>query len=158
MKKGFTLVELMVSITIVGILAAIALPQFGNALARARAAEAPSNLTKIRTAQEAYKVETKKYKTGICSWGVDASGNPYLSGSQQAGIDLGVRITKSKFFNYQSDAPTTGLTYVASANLIKTIGGAEANKAVVTVDQDNNRTVTGETAASMELYLKTFLD
>lgn len=40
LSKGFTLIELMIGIAIVGVLAAIAVPAFGNYLVRARAAEA----------------------------------------------------------------------------------------------------------------------
>lgn len=54
---GFTLIELMIVVAIIGILAAIAIPNFNNMLLRARRAELPSNLDGIRTAEKAYEAE-----------------------------------------------------------------------------------------------------
>jgi len=56
-KKGFTLIELMIVVAIVGILAAIAIPNFLTYQAKAKTAEARTNLGAIFTSMTAYKAE-----------------------------------------------------------------------------------------------------
>lgn len=54
MKKGFTLIELMVTIAIIGLLAAIAIPKFTDVNNSARCANVQGNLANLRTATEAF--------------------------------------------------------------------------------------------------------
>lgn len=56
-NKGFSLVELMVVVAIIGVLAAIGIPQITKYMARARQSEAKSNLASIYTANKAFFAE-----------------------------------------------------------------------------------------------------
>jgi type IV pilus assembly protein PilA len=60
-EKGFTLVELLVVIAIIGILAAIAIPQFQEYRKRGYDAGARSDLRNAATAEEAYFIDNDKY-------------------------------------------------------------------------------------------------
>ena len=62
-KKGFSLVELMVVVVVVGILAAVTTPAYINYIRRARIAEAKANLGSIKLAQESYRAEYDTYLT-----------------------------------------------------------------------------------------------
>ena len=57
-NKGFTLVELMVVIVIIGVLAAVAIPKFMNASHKAKIAEIPTILASVQHAQDALIAET----------------------------------------------------------------------------------------------------
>ena len=53
-KQGFTLIELMIVVAIIGILAAIAIPQFANLVAKSQEGRTKANLGTIRSALSIY--------------------------------------------------------------------------------------------------------
>ena len=81
-EQGFTLIELMVVVAIIGVLAAVAVPAFSSYIYKSRAAEAVNFLAEIRQRQESYRAEFGQYcAVSGADWGtytpaaVDAS-NP----------------------------------------------------------------------------------
>ena len=57
-KRGFTLVEILIVVVILGILAAIVIPQFTNASQEAQASSVQSQLQTVRSQIELYRVKT----------------------------------------------------------------------------------------------------
>ncbi len=62
-KKGFTLIELMIVVAIIGILAAIAIPNFLKFQAKSKQSEAKTNLKGIYTAETGYFGEKNTYES-----------------------------------------------------------------------------------------------
>ncbi len=60
-RKGFTLIELLIVVAIIGILAAIAIPQFAAYRARGYNSAAISDIKNIKTTLEAYYTDNQKY-------------------------------------------------------------------------------------------------
>ena len=60
-KKGFTLIELLIVVAIIGILAAIAIPQFAAYRARGYNSSATSDLKNMKTSLEAFFTDNTRY-------------------------------------------------------------------------------------------------
>ncbi len=77
--RGFTLLELMVVVTIVGLLSSIALPSFNRMLLRARTAERRAVLRGIQQVVEDYYIQNDRYPTGATPWTtISTTWNPPL--------------------------------------------------------------------------------
>jgi type IV pilus assembly protein PilA len=76
--RGFTLIELMIVVAIIGILAAIAIPNFIKFQARSKQSECKSNLKAVFTAERSYFQEKDNYSSCIRKFGfAPERGNRY---------------------------------------------------------------------------------
>jgi type IV pilus assembly protein PilE len=66
-QKGFTLIEMMVTIAIIGFLASIAIPNYQDYVRKARATEATSVLADMRVRMEQYFQDMRTYVGGPCA-------------------------------------------------------------------------------------------
>ncbi|MDR3608030.1 MAG: prepilin-type N-terminal cleavage/methylation domain-containing protein [Oligoflexia bacterium] len=85
-NQGFTLVELMVVVAIIGILAAVAIPNFIKYQAKSRTTEAKIALASIFTAEQSFSAENSTYTSCLAQAGYtpDGSNHYYALGFQQS--------------------------------------------------------------------------
>jgi type IV pilus assembly protein PilE len=128
---GFTLIEVMIVVVIVGILAAIALPAYFSFITRARITEATTKLSDLRTQMEKYFMDNRTYLD--------------VGGGGKCGVDVA---PINAFANYNGDAnrrfdvscggPQTATTYTLTATGIGAMAGF-----VYTIDQNNVKASVG---------------
>jgi type II secretion system protein G len=73
-ESGFTLIELLIVIAIIGILAAIAIPNLLNAVQRGKQKRTMSDMRALATAIEAYAVDNNVYPAATCNPGLFTAG------------------------------------------------------------------------------------
>jgi type IV pilus assembly protein PilA len=131
-QKGFTLIELMIVVAIIGILAAIAIPNFLQYQLKSRQSEAKTNLQAIKTSEVSFQAERGCYigaavevlqvpaavgtKIAPYTWGIgQPATNPVATGwCTAAGVggtsgvftDIGFKATGNVNFVYGVDATT----------------------------------------------------
>ena len=109
--KGFTLIEVMIVLVIIGILAAVAYPSYGEHVQRSRIADATSTLADLRIRMERFFQDNRTYVNGAA---------------------CGVAMPAGGAFNYACVGNATGYTLTAA-------GAAGMNGFVFTVNEDNLR-------------------
>ncbi len=86
-QSGFSLVELMIVVAIIGILATVAIPNFSRFQAKARQSEAKTNLAALFSSEKAFFAEWTQYYTDFRDIGVAPEGQlRYHMGFTAAGV------------------------------------------------------------------------
>ena len=114
--SGFTLIELMIVVAIIGILAAIAIPNFMTFRLKAKTSEAKSNLGSIRTCEEAYKAEQDVYL--VCdrypSAAATGVSDPWVTGATGFSA-IGFAPSGRVYYDYEV-TPITATNFTANAH------------------------------------------
>jgi len=116
-SAGFTLIELMITVAIIGILAAVAVPAYSDYVTRGRIPDATSNLATLRVQMEQFYQDTHSYANAPPCAAVDSS--------------------TSKYFNFDCLVAGTTIAYTLRATGKSSMAGF-----VYTVDQSNNKATT----------------
>lgn len=127
LQKGFTLIELMIVVVVIGILASVALPAYQDYMTRSKFPSATSNLASKRIRMEQWFQDNHTYL------GADVAGGPCAADT-----------SSSQYFTFT--CPTANLT--ATTYLIQAAGGnaATGNQSMAgftfTIDQNNAKATT----------------
>ena len=107
-RKGFTLIELMIVVVIIGILAALAIPRFMKSTTKAKQSECKQILKQIYTMQHTYRQANNGYGD---------NGVTVNAGAGGTFPNIGVDIQTSAIYTYTIAAGANTFTATATANL-----------------------------------------
>ncbi|MGH8686619.1 MAG: type IV pilin protein [Burkholderiales bacterium] len=123
--RGFTLIELMITVTILAILAAIALPSYTSYITRSKLTEAHQVLSDLRVKMEQRFQDARSYAAGPC-------------------LPTGADAQQVKYFTFSCPTPPTATTFT-----IQAVGQNDLAGITFTVDENNVRTTTVTAASTM---------
>lgn len=126
-QTGLTLIELMIVVAVIGILAAIAIPNYSAYIKRGKAAEATSNLATLRVQMEQFFQDNRTYENGPCA---------PISGAQ--------------YFTYSCSVTPTKTAYTLKATGIAAQGMANFE---FTLNQSNTKTSKFDGTAGATCWL-----
>ena len=112
---GFTLIELMITIAVIGILSAIAYPNYTEYVKKSHRTEAKRELLRLANLQEQLFVDSRKYTDNMKDLGLAA--DPFITESKRYSIDASVIGSTFKLTATAQDAQATNDSHCAKFHL-----------------------------------------
>lgn len=120
-QTGFTLIELMITVAVVAILAAIAYPVYTSAMIKGRRSDAESTLMDIAQREQQYLLDARAYAPDVTT------------------LNVTIPTSVSQYYTVTISAPAgTAPTFVATATPIP--GSPQASDVVLTIDNTGAKT------------------
>jgi type IV pilus assembly protein PilA len=152
MQEGFTLIELMIVVAIIGILAAIAIPAYQNYTIRAQVTEGLNLASAIETGVAEYYANTGNWPANMTSAGGDATNLP--KGKYVASVNVGTGGVITILYGNQANAAINGsnnsLALTPAVSLNGDVSWICGNPAAITG-------ITVSTAATLPTVAQKFL-
>lgn len=130
-NQGFTLIELMIAVVIVGILASVALPSYQEYIRKSRRADSQAFMYEVAARQQHYLVDRRAYATGITE--TLASG----------GLGMAIPATVSLYYTVTLATSNTASPPTFTVTAVPNASQAQEKCQTLTLNQQGARTASG---------------